>query len=218
MNRNEIVEQYIINEENLLKYGFQKLDKHYIYQKNINEELYMTFIICKKQFEENVYEMIDNEKYLPFYRKEANGSYVSEIKEKVKQEIDFIKNNCFQSIDLRGQVLDYVKQAYETVPEYSWESTPSACSLKTNLKHKWYGIMMNIPYKTLGIEKEGTVDIINLKNEPSKVQELIDYQNYFPAYHMNKKYWITIVLNNNIDMKEIKKRIEESYNIVDNLK
>ena len=93
MNRNEIVEQYIINEENLLKYGFQKLDKHYIYQKNINEELYMTFIIGKKQFEVNVYEMIDNEKYLPFYRKEANGSYVSEIKEKVKQEIDFIKNN-----------------------------------------------------------------------------------------------------------------------------
>lgn len=218
MDYNEIVEQYIPNFKELLTFGFQKQKESYIFRKLLNEELYMEILISEKEFIVNVYEIADNEKYLPFYRKEGTGSYISEIKEKVEEEIETIKRNCFHCTDLRKQVLNYIKETYQTVPEYSWPDTPSACSLKTNMKHKWYGIMMNIPYKTLGIEKDGNVDIINVKNNPDKVESMIDHQNYFPAYHMNKKYWVTILLNNNIDIKEIIKRIDESYNIVDNLK
>ena len=38
---------------------------------------------------------------------------------------------------------------------------------------------MEIPYKTLGIEKLGKVPIINLKNTEEKVLDLIDNKEYF---------------------------------------
>ncbi|WP_435056293.1 MmcQ/YjbR family DNA-binding protein, partial [Thomasclavelia cocleata] len=72
-------------------------------------------------------------------------------------------------------------------------------TLKTNETNKWYGLIMNIPYKSLKIEKEGKIDVLNVKNKPSKIEHLIDFKHYFPAYHMNKKYWISILLDSTID-------------------
>ena len=87
-----------------------------------------------------------------------------------------------------------------------------------NENNKWYGIIMEIPYKTLGIEKLGKVPIINLKNTEEKVLDLIDNKEYFKAYHMNKKYWYTITLTKNINMKKLEKLIDESYNLVEKKK
>lgn len=36
----------------------------------------------------------------------------------------------------------------------------------------------------------------------------------FPVYHMNKKNWISIILDSNIDFKILCNIIDESYNLV----
>ena len=74
---------------------------------------------------------------------------------------------------------------------------------------------MNIPYKSLKIEKEGKIDVLNVKNKPSKIEHLIDFKHYFPAYHMNKKYWISILLDSTIDLNSVINLLDESYEIVD---
>ena len=73
---------------------------------------------------------------------------------------------------------------------------------------------MDIPYQSLQISKEGKIDVLNLKNDSQKIQYLIDHKHYFPAYHMNKKYWISILLDNYVNIEEVKKLIDESYLIV----
>lgn len=74
---------------------------------------------------------------------------------------------------------------------------------------------MNIPYKSLKIEKEGKIDVLNVKNKPAKIERLIDFKHYFPAYHMNKKYWISILLDSTIDLNSVMNLLDESYEIVD---
>lgn len=40
---------------------------------------------------------------------------------------------------------------------------------------------------------------------------MIDHQTYFPAYHMSKKDWITILLSRSTPFEDIAKLLEESH-------
>lgn len=56
---------------------------------------------------------------------------------------------------------------------------------------------------------------INLKCDPEKAIDLRErYESVLPGYHMNKKYWNTIIVDNSIPDKEIKAWIDESYDLV----
>ena len=57
-------------------------------------------------------------------------------------------------------------------------------------------------------------DVCNLKNRPEFIQELIDYKCFYPAYHMNKTYWFTILLDQKLSWKQLQKLIDESYRLV----
>ena len=55
----------------------------------------------------------------------------------------------------------------------------------------------------------------SIKCQPEYAIELREgYENINPAYHMNKKHWISIEPDNRIDLKLQKKLIDNSYNLV----
>jgi predicted DNA-binding protein (MmcQ/YjbR family) len=55
----------------------------------------------------------------------------------------------------------------------------------------------------------------NVKCDPEKAEELREtYSSVIPAFHMNKKHWNTIVLNGQIQAKQIFEMIDESYWLV----
>lgn len=215
MKYSEIVTQYVFNEKKLLKYGFIKQKNYYQFTWSLNQELEGIILIAKELFQVDVYEKETKEKYLPFYVKDAIGTYMSELYLKIENTIDDIKKYCFETIDFRNKIIAYVGQKYQTKPEYPWLDSPDAFTLKTNTKKKWYGLVMNVSYQTLGLKGTGKVDVINLKNTPDKIEKSIDQKHFFKAYHMNKKHWMTILLDNQLDMEELKKLIDESYQIVE---
>lgn len=56
---------------------------------------------------------------------------------------------------------------------------------------------------------------INIKNTPEKVIELREhYPSILPGYHMNKKYWITILVDGTIPDDLVYNWIDESYNLI----
>lgn len=55
----------------------------------------------------------------------------------------------------------------------------------------------------------------NVKCDPEKAEELREeYSSVIPAFHMNKKHWNTIILNGQINAKQIREMIDESYALV----
>lgn len=60
----------------------------------------------------------------------------------------------------------------------------------------------------------GKAEIINVKLDENKVSNLIKEKGYYKAYHMNKKDWITILLNDIIEDKKIESLIDESYILI----
>ena len=56
---------------------------------------------------------------------------------------------------------------------------------------------------------------VNLKCDPDLALELRDrYEQVRPGYHMNKKHWNTIVLDGVIPERELRKMIDDSYELV----
>ena len=46
------------------------------------------------------------------------------------------------------------------------------------------------------------------------IKELINIDGFYKAYHMNKKSWISIILDNTLDNEIIYSLIDQSYNNV----
>ena len=208
---NDVFDKGKLKIDNLILYGFKKGNTSYEYKKNLNEDLYVLFKVNEKSFLYDVYDNFDN-LYLPFNVKENYGSYVLSIKDKVEKIKEDIINKCFSKDDFKSMILSYVHKIYNTKEEYPWKDMKEYFTLKVN--NKWYLLYMNIPYKSINKDKEGKVDVINVKLMPNEIESLIDYKTYYPAYHMNKKYWMTIVLDNNAQFEIVKSLIDRSYEIV----
>ena len=212
---NEIFDKNIFNSKLAIAYGFSKVGDYYILQSDIDVENFNVIVkIGKDSFEANVIELPFNEEYILFNVLDSKGKFVSKIRKKVNELIEDIVKSCFTSLDYRKILLDYVKEKYGTIPEEPWEDNNHA-TIKTSNSKKWYGIFMSIPYKTLGLEKSGKIDVLNVKLNPNLIESLIDKKHFFPAYHMNKKYWITILLDSDTDVNVVKSLIDESFKLVE---
>lgn len=56
---------------------------------------------------------------------------------------------------------------------------------------------------------------INLKCDPERAIELRErYTSVIPGYHMNKKYWNTVILDGKVPNKEVLAMIDHSYDEV----
>ena len=60
----------------------------------------------------------------------------------------------------------------------------------------------------------GEIEVMNVKINPNDLDNLLKMNGIYKAYHMNKKYWITIILNDTLKDKDIIKLIDNSYNLI----
>jgi predicted DNA-binding protein (MmcQ/YjbR family) len=115
-------------------------------------------------------------------------------------------------------VIDYAKEYFGTEPEYLWEKTPDAGVLRHSENKKWYGLIMNIPISKLGIKDSRNVDILNVKCDPQLLGSFLMKKGCFPAYHMNKKHWLTVLIDGSLPQEDIIMLINQSYDLTSSIK
>ena len=55
----------------------------------------------------------------------------------------------------------------------------------------------------------------NVKCDPERAIELREqYECIIPGYHMNKKHWNTVIIDNTLSKKQLKELIDHSYELV----
>ena len=71
----------------------------------------------------------------------------------------------------------------------------------------------NKMFATFGIHKK--THAINLKCDPNEALALRDiFKSVIPGYHMNKRHWNTIHLDQSVPKGEIERMIDNSYTLV----
>ena len=214
-----LLEQYDIDCKRAIAYGFSMTKAGLELKKELpGVGLYAVFVIAGKSFEVNVFDADTDEEYLPFNVLDNITGFVTGIREQVEDLVQEIKEKCLLNSNMKLRLMEYCERKFGTEPEAPWEDSPDAYTFKTAKRNKWYALFMTIPYKSLGLVAKGTLDVVNIKLPPEKVLDLIDRVHFYPAYHMNKKHWITIVIDKEVDEPLVQQLLDESYGLVEKLK
>ena len=116
----------------------------------------------------------------------------------------------------RSEVIKLISENYSVNAEYLWDGETHAV-FRHPVSKKWFGIIMEVKKKNLHLENcecsDKTEDVMNVKLNPVLIEDLLHEETFLPAYHMNKKYWVTIRLDY-VTETALKKFIEESWNLV----
>ena len=163
-------------------------------------------------------EIIDpstHEPYTLHLNGSAAGSFVGKVRMEYEGVLQDIVDHCcepdiFQS-DLAKRLIAYVHEVYGDEPEYLWERFPDNAIWRRKDNQKWYGALLTVSKRKLGVKSPGTVEIIDLQEEPDELTALVDGVHYFPGWHMNKKHWYTILLDGSVPFEEICERLNKSY-------
>jgi len=203
-------------EDKLIKFGFKKeKDKYILDQLSTNKEFTFHLEINDKKVVSSVIDNSTNEEYMPFYIETINGEYVGSIRDEFELLIKSILSTCYEKDyknDTVHQLIKYVKEEYEVKPEYLWGDSPNTFVFK-HKEAKWFGIVMDIPYNKIGIDSKEIVYVLNVKVPTEEIPNLLKISGIVPAYHMNKKYWISILLDGSVDLKIITNLINTSYEL-----
>ena len=201
----------------LADYGFEKKEITYIYsvlihhgdfRLNLN---YSDGIINGKLtdtvFEEE-YSLIDQESSLGF---------IAELKKECTEILLDIRSRCFNIevylFEQSNRINQWIEKTYQVSPEFPWKKFPGYGVYRNKETEKWFGLIMNLPQnKLVPDDTVEEVEAINL-HLGNKTEEYLKRNGIYPCYHMNKKYWVTIILNDTINDDEIFSLIDFSYQL-----
>ena len=111
------------------------------------------------------------------------------------------------------RVLEHIETEYGAEPEFLWpEKYPNYCVFRHDENQKWFALVAVVSGKNLGLEKDKDLEIINLKFDKNQTYDFAETSDHiFPAYHMNKDNWITVVLDGKFSDKKIFELIQKSF-------
>ncbi len=111
------------------------------------------------------------------------------------------------------ELTEYIFDTYSIEPDHPFKMDDVTSVFRHAGSRKWFALTMNIPCRTLGIHREGNVDILNIKCDPLVIGSLRGRPGFCPAYHMNKDKWITILLDGSAPREDIVFLLAMSYDL-----
>ena len=202
--------------QKLLDYGFVPDNKIWRYKTNILNDEFLLFVIvtASGNVDTDIVEIETNESYV-LYKTNATGSFVGEVRNAVLSKLSDIAEKCFESSVFKSSqaqnIIDYVRKTYCNELEFLWQKFPENAVWRREDTGKWYGALLTVRKNKLGLGGDEKVEIIDLRAKPEKMPELLQDTRYFPGYHMNKKNWFTVILDDSVDTKELFALIDESF-------
>lgn len=217
-NLNKDLENKNIDYKKLLEYGFTNINNIYLYEKTICDNRFKVIIGISKQKQiSKVIDLSMNEEYVLVDVKNSSGAFIGKIKEEYESILNDIFKNCttpniFKSKQSK-EIIKYIKEKYDDELEYLWKKFPNNAVWRNKDNKKWYGALLVLAENKLGIESDKTIEIIDLRYPKEKIKNVIDNKKIFPGYHMNKDNWITIKLDESVDIKKLFDLIDNSYKL-----
>ena len=210
------VEEYNFSKEQLLQFGFKEEAEKLIYRKEILDSSFsIEIVFVNNQLTIEVYDLEFDEIYSLFSVDSAVGETVQNIREHVENLLSSILGLADESEKISLEVIDYCNNKYGGNQVNPFKKHSDILEF-VNKKNKWYALFLDVEYNKLNKNTDITtkVKILNVKYPTDNILSIIDNKNIFPAYHMNKKHWISIVLDKNIKSETIKELIDTSYSLV----
>jgi len=215
---NNFIKDKKINFKKLEEFGFRLIDNSYYYQTSLLKNQFKMSV--KINLDNSIFtEIIDTETNEPYilYLIEKRSGYSEKVYKTYSQILEKIQKECFEDEIFKAnytkEIVAYIKNKYRDELEFLWEKSPKNAVVRRKSSKKWYAVILTVSKRKLNLDSDEIIEVINLHNIAEEMKKLIDNKKYFPAYHMNKKYWCTICLDGTVELEEIYKLIDISYEL-----
>lgn len=206
------------NIEKMSAYGFVRKDGKWVYETNIMDSAFRLYVFAAENgdVDTNLIEIENDEPYV-LYKTNASGTFVGEIRSAIEAVLTDIANACYDPSVFKSKqaqmAIEYVRKKYGDELEFLWSKSPNNAVWRRKDSQKWYGAILTVNGRKIGLDIDKTVEIIDLRMKPENRIDLLSREHYYPGWHMNKKSWYTLVLDDGIADEEINLRITESYDL-----
>ena len=112
----------------------------------------------------------------------------------------------------RKSVETYIREQYGIEPDFPFENDNVTAVFRHKENRKWFALIMNVRRERLGFEGDEPVDCMNLKiDDPMLHDMLVHEEGIIPSYHMNKRHWITVLLDGTVSDDKVFELINVSF-------
>lgn len=202
--------------ERLTRFGFQMEGDAYVYRAPIFQgQFELTVNVIGADVRTELKDIATDEPYVLHLVESAAGEFVGRVRAEYRRALETIADACFErsvfAQDMTRRLISLVRERYGDEPEYLWEKFPDNAVFRRKDNAKWYGAILTVERRKLGLKGGGKVEVLDVRAEPDEVPLLVDGVRIFGGWHMNKKHWISLPLDGSVSMDEVLERLEESH-------
>ena len=206
----------------MLRCGFRKENDRYVYETELLDGDFSAIVSVDSNgaVSGTVIDRMNNEEYLQLRMERFDGAFVNTVRSAYESVLKTVAETCCHSVlfasDQANRIAGQIRSRYGVAPDFPWGQDPydNAGVFRHTDTQKWFALVMNIPTKTLLKNNDATpIDVVNLKIDPNDGESLRSRAGIFPAYHMNHKSWITVMLNDTLSDADVLELIDSSFRL-----
>lgn len=204
------------NFEKLKEFGFSIENNTYVYTEYFLDSNFKAIIEISDVLKGKVIDNNSDEEYIPLRIESFDGEYVCKVREAYKSILKRIADTCctnvFFAFEQANRITNQIYETYGIKSDFPWNDDNGVFRhLDTR---KWFSLIMYVSIDALLKNGDGhMLNIINVKIDTSKRDELCEIKGIYPAFHMNHKMWVSIALDETISDDKIMKLIQCSFDL-----
>ena len=204
----------MFNAEKLLRNGFAVDGENFIRREKILNMTLTIIIDGRGHVTTKIFDA-DGELYTLHLVEGAGGKFVGSVKAEYERVMKNIYEQCFDAERFKSEqalrLVEFIREKFSDKPEFLWEKFPNYAVFRRKDNRKWYAVIMTIAKNKLGLDGAEELEVLNLRVKPEELDRIFDGEKYFRGWHMNKKSWMTLRLDETLTFEEISARLEKSY-------
>ncbi|HFI0055266.1 TPA: MmcQ/YjbR family DNA-binding protein [Streptococcus suis] len=204
------INSYQIHLPSLLPFGFIFSDNRYTYRELFMEEQFEAVVEVDEagQLSSFVWDCEMEEVYTAHQVTAPAGAFVGQVRESYQSILARVVEACCIALpfskDQSNRLAQLIKEQWGDLPDYPFAKSTETGTFRHPSNNKWYALVTQVKRGQLdGSADQELVEIVNLKVDSREIAELLSQSGIFPAYHMSKKAWVSVLLDETVEDQAI---------------
>lgn len=212
-------ERYRPDVKRMKKYGFLTTENGYELSRVFMDGSFRADIRVSDSGEVSgkVIDLDTDEEFYAIHSSDRYGAFVSEVRDKYCSILQEIADKCFIRMPFvfaqSNRITEQIKERFSEIPDHPFDNLEGYGVFRYPENKKWYALIMNIPRNRLENnypDPDEMIEIVNVKIEPEKRDQLLKIDGIYPCYHMNHDKWISVALDGRVSDEDLMDLIRRS--------
>ena len=154
------------------------------------------------------------------FRMEQSKGFSAQVRQSYVDLLTNIRGECcknqFFDSPQAQRINQHIFETFGCTPEFLWPNIPSYAAFRREDDKKWFAVMGKVPRSKVDHASDSAepIEVANVKVDPAELAGLLAKPGYYPAFHMNKKRWTSIILDDTLPDEQIFAMLADSFESV----